>query len=189
MLELMHVQVLGLYFNSRINSISEPKYFDFHTHVRFKWGPSGSAPTTGPVWGENRRHAARLTLTCLSSSLPADPLWKKQTEREGVEVRMGRRGMIQQGNRPWIIVGPLALQNDRKRDCSHDRAGAISPEKRVTSVRISHILTHHAAEVLDSVPHVAFVSCLRDCSKVWNHRNKHRFAYSGENKSTIPDNS
>lgn len=34
--ELMHIQVMELYFNSGINSISEFQYFDFHTHVVLK---------------------------------------------------------------------------------------------------------------------------------------------------------
>lgn len=53
---LMHVQVLGLDFNSRINSFSEFKYFDFHTHAVLKWRPCVLQPAapTGPQEGMQR---------------------------------------------------------------------------------------------------------------------------------------
>lgn len=64
----------------------------------------------------------------------------------GAEVRMGRRGMIQQGNRPCLVC--LAIRTPAN---AIVRVTAWKPfplKGGVTSVWMSHILTHRAADVL-----------------------------------------
>lgn len=90
MLELMHMRALGLDFKSRNEGflLCSQLWFSSNNSAR-------------------RKQNVRLVLTCLTSPLLTH-FGRIRQRMGGAEVRIGRRGMIQQGNRPCLVVWPLA---------------------------------------------------------------------------------
>lgn len=106
----------GLYFNSGTNPISEFEYLVSYTvsvkkRKSFRFAvTSGSVPTTARVAGVTRKArcetGSNLPFLCLACCLTH--FGRTGQRMGGAEVRMGRGGMIQQGNRPCSVVWPLA---------------------------------------------------------------------------------